>query len=336
MDDEIRSSSIFFIAMIEPISLPADFIKTIQNVFGEDGREMLARLPELIVEASVRWGLRDAQPVPNLSYNFVSFAKREPSPFGRGQGEGGSVVLKIGVPRDELSSEMAALTLFNGEGACRLSECDVEKGFFLLERLHPGTMLSELKDDDERTHIAIDVMQKLWRTMSSGLPLAQEQAPAFQKFIQLSDWFDGLKMIRPQFAGGTGPFPKEILERVEAYLPELFDEEHCLIHGDFHHYNILKSERGWLAIDPKGVIGPVGYEIGPLMLNPWIKPMDWIRFEVQAKRRVDILHERLGWRRERILQWTLAHAILSAWWDYEDGMDWEYALTCAKIVSKIK
>jgi streptomycin 6-kinase len=317
--------------MPEPVSLPPDFIKTIQNVFGEDGRELLARLPELIADASIRWGLRDVQPVPNLSYNFVAFAKREPSPSGRGQGEGGNVVLKIGVPRDELSSEVAALTLFNGEGACRLLECDVEKGFFLLEKLCPGTMLSELEDDDERTHIAVDVMRKLWRPVPP-----QKQALAFQKFIRLSDWFDGLKRIRPRFEGGVGPFPKEILERVETYLPELFDDEHCLIHGDFHHYNILKSERGWLAIDPKGVIGPVGYEIGPLMLNPWIKPMDGNRFEVQTKRRVDILHERLGWRRERILQWTLAHAVLSAWWDYEDGMDWEYALACAKIISKIK
>lgn len=314
------------------MNLPPDFIKTIQNVFGADGREMLARLPELIADASVRWGLVDVQPVPNLSYNFVAFAKREPSPFGRGQGEGGSVVLKIGVPRDELLSEMTALRLFNAEGACRLLECDEESGIFLLERLHPGTMLSELEDDDERTHIAVDVMQKLWRNME----LAQEQAPAFQTFIQLSDWFDGLKRIRPQFEGGTGPFPKEILERVEAYLPELFAGEHYLIHGDFHHYNILKSAHGWLAIDPKGVIGPVGYEIGPLMLNPWIKPMDRNRFQVQTNRRVDIIHERLGWQRERILHWTLAHAVLSAWWDYEDGMDWEYALACAGIVARIK
>jgi streptomycin 6-kinase len=329
MDDEKRSPSIFYFAMPKPISLPSDFIRTIQNAFGADGRKMLSRLPELIAEASVRWGLRDVQPVPNLSYNFVAFAN---------QGES-DVVLKIGVPRDELSSEIEALTLFNGEGACRLLKHDAEKGFFLLERLRPGTMLSELEDDGERTHIAIDVMRKLWRPVPP-----QEQAFAFQKFIRLSDWFDGLKRIRLRFEGGVGPFPKEILERVEAYLPELFADEHYLIHGDFHHYNILRSERGWLAIDPKGVIGPVGYEIGPLMLNPWIKPMDRGRlalssiegFQVQTKRRVDILHERMGWRRERILQWTLAHAVLSAWWDYEDGMDWEYSLTCAKIISKIK
>jgi streptomycin 6-kinase len=310
------------------LNLPPDFIKTIHSTFGDDGREMLARLPELISEASARWGLTDVQPVANLSYNFVAFAK---------QGEG-DVVLKIGVPRGELASEMAALRLFNGDGACRLLECDEERGMSLLERLHPGTMLSEVEDDNERTHIAIDVMQKLWRTMeSSGLPLAQERAHAFQKFIRLSDWFNGLKEIRPHFDGGTGLFPKEILERVEAFLPELFaDDDIHLMHGDFHHYNILKSERGWLAIDPKGVIGPVGYEIGPLMLNPWMKPMDKSRFEVQTKRRVDIIHERLGWERERIIQWSLAHAILSAWWDVEDGMDWEYSLECAKVFTEIK
>lgn len=288
---------------------------------------MLSRLPALIELASNQWGLSDVQPVPNLSYNFVAYAKR-----GRD-----NVVLKIGVPRDELSSETAALTLFNGDGVCRLLESDGERGMLLLERLHPGTMLSELEDDDERTHIAVDVMQKLWQSIESGgSPLAREQTPAFCTFIKLSDWFDGLKKLRPHFNGGTGPFPREILERVEALLPELFaGADIRLMHGDFHHYNILRSERGWLAIDPKGVIGPVGYEIGPLMLNPWVKPMDRSRFEVQTKRRVAIIHERLGWARERIIQWSLAHAVLSAWWDIEDGMDWEYPLECAKVFFEI-
>ena len=29
-----------------------------------------------------------------------------------------------------------------------------------------------------------------------------------------------------------------------------------LLHGDLHHWNILSdADRGWMAIDPKGVIG---------------------------------------------------------------------------------
>ncbi len=107
------------------------------------------------------------------------------------------------------------------------------------------------------------------------------------------------------------------------------------MHGDFHHFNILKSERGWLAIDPKGVIGPAGYEIGPLMINPWNSLSDGISLKVQTKRRIDIFRERLGWEREKIIQWSVAHAVLSAWWDFQDDMDWEYSLNCAKVFSEI-
>ncbi|MGB7875536.1 MAG: hypothetical protein WBL25_14220, partial [Anaerolineales bacterium] len=51
------------------------FIQTIKNTFGADGEAWLSALPDLIVEASHRWGLTDIQPVPNLSYNFVAIAQ---------------------------------------------------------------------------------------------------------------------------------------------------------------------------------------------------------------------------------------------------------------------
>ncbi len=135
----------------------------------------------------------------------------------------------------------------------------------------------------------------------------------------------------------TGPFSKELLERVESILPELFADKNVkLMHGDFHHLNILSCERSWLVIDPKGVIGPAGYEIGPLMLNPWNNLSDRISFRVRAERRVSILSERLGWEREKIINWATAHAILSAWWSIEDREDWRYSLQCAEIFSGLK
>ncbi|MBK8782339.1 MAG: phosphotransferase [Anaerolineales bacterium] len=301
------------------MQLPASFIDTIRKAFKEDGEKFLAVFPALVDEFSKRWGLTDVQPVPNLSFNFVAFAKHTSTAQ--------NVILKMGVPNNELRSEIAALKLFNGNGACQLLESDEERGVFLLERLNPGTMLAELKDDDERTHIAADVMQRLWRV-----------APEKNNFIQLSDWFGELKTVRPKFDGGTGPFPKEIFERVESFLPELFaDTDMKLIHGDFHHFNILKSEeRGWLVIDPKGVIGPAGYEVGPLMINPWGSLSDGISFKVQTERRIDIFRERLGWERENLIRWSLAHSVLSAWWDFESDLDWEYSMNCAKVFAEIK
>lgn len=305
------------------MQLPDSFITTIHNVFKEDGGKFLAGLPSLIEEVSQRWGLTGVQPVSNLSYNFVAFAKRDNE----------DVVLKAGVPNRELNSEMSALKFFGGNGACQLLESDEERGLLLLERLKPGVMLSELENDDERTNIAADVMQNFIFHNKGEFtsPLLRNT------FILLSDWFDGLKKIRPHFNGGTGPFPKELLERVESFLPELFADKNVkLIHGDFHHFNILSSERGWLMIDPKGVIGPAGYEIGPLMINPWNSLSDRGRFKVQIERRVSILSERLGWERETIINWATAHAILSAWWSIEDREEQRYSLQCAEIFSEIK
>ena len=314
------------------MQLPDSFITTIQKAFKKDGEKFLAVLPALIEDASKRWGLTDVQPVPNLSYNFVAFAKRGKE----------DVMLKIGVPNPELNSEMAALKLFDGDGACQLLAYDEEHGFLLLERLNPGTVLADIPDDDERTNIAVDVMQKIWRPaeiLESGslLPDVEQQAVPLQSFIKLSDWFSELKNIRPHFNGGMGPFPKKLFERVESFLPELLmDENVKLIHGDFHHFNILLSERGWLAIDPKGVIGPAGYEIGPLMINPWGSLSDGISFKAQTKRRMSILSERVGWERESILNWAIAHAVLSTWWDTQpDGTGGEYSLWCAERFSEI-
>jgi len=322
------------------LNLPFDFIRNIEGVFGDAGKQFIANLPILVHEASQRWELTNVQPAPTLSYNFVAFADRGDE----------QVVLKMGVPDRELKSEMAALRLFDGDGACRLIDCDEEKYWMLLERLKPGVMLVTLEDDEEATHIAADVMQKIWRpaeVLESASVAAdpwrhwlaenQKQASVLQNFIRLSDWFGGLKRLRARFNGGTGPFNEKLVERVERSVKDFFIENHkpVLMHGDFHHFNILSSERGWLVIDPKGVIGPAGYEVGPLLLNPWGDLLSGKDYRLMTKRRIDILHERLGFERERIREWGLAHAILSAWWSIEDQGDWDYALAFAEMIADL-
>ncbi|MBI3738536.1 MAG: phosphotransferase [Chloroflexi bacterium] len=306
------------------MNLPPTFITTIQNTFGDEGRLWLDRLPALVSEASRRWQLTNVRPVPNLSYNFVAFAHRPSTLPKGGPALGEDIVLKIGVPNRELTSEMTALRLFDGHSAVRLLEADEQQFMFLLERLRPGEMLSTLEDDDQATNIAADVMPNLW-----------QPAPIDARLIQLADWFAGLDKLRPAFNGGTGPFPKQLIEEVEELLPRLFSESSppMLIHGDFHHFNILSSERGWIAIDPKGVIGPPEYEIGPLLINPW---GDLQKISQLTKRRIAILSERLGFSRQMIRDWALCHAVLSAWWSIQDHESGEFAIKCAEILSEIK
>jgi streptomycin 6-kinase len=309
------------------LNLSPEFISNIQNVFKEQGHAFLKALPDLVAEASAKWGLTEVQPAPTLSYNFVAFAKRGDD----------KVVLKMGVPNREMKSELAALQLFNGEGACKLLAYDEETCWMLLERLNPGVMLSTLEDDEEATRIAAEMMNKIWRPVeSSGLPL--KRVPALQKFIHLTDWFDGLKKLRNMFNGGTGPLSEKIVQRVERSVSDFFAENHkpVLMHGDFHHFNILLSERGWLVIDPKGVIGPAGYEVGPFLMNPWGDFLNGSNYRLMTKRRIDILHEHLGFERERIHAWGLAHAILSTWWGIEDNTGWDYSLAFAEMIADLQ
>ena len=327
------------------MNLPPEFISNIQNVFKARGDTFLAALPDSIAQASAKWDLTNVEPVPTLSYNFVAFADRGDR----------SVVLKMGVPNRELLSEIEALRLFNGEGACQLIDVDEVNSWMLLERLTPGEMLVTLKDDEKATHIAAEVMQKIWRPLDHITPSkghrsevkgldenTKDPSPALgmtdtPKFIPLSDWFDGLKKLRPMFDGGTGPLNENIVRRVEHWVSNAFAENHqpVLMHGDFHHYNVLSSERGWLVIDPKGVLGPAGYEVGPLLMNPWEELLKMDSYQQLTRRRIDILHEHLGFERERILEWGLAHAVLSAWWGIEDHINDEYSIRFAEMIADL-
>jgi streptomycin 6-kinase len=312
------------------MNLPPLFVTTISSTFGADGKRYLAELPALLDEAAGRWDLTLGEPFL-LSYNYVCAATR-PYPTGTmstsvstGSASAQEVVLKIGVPHREMTSEMEALRLYDGRGAVRLIASDAEKGMLLEERLQPGTMLVEVQDDAQATEIAAGVMKALWNP-----------PPAQNRFIKLTDWFGELEQLRPKFNGTTGPLPKPIVEAAEGYVREFFAENEppVVLHGDFHHYNVLKSGDEWLVIDPKGVVGPRGYEVGPLLINPMEGFFGLPDEKRCTERRIAILAERLGFERERIRRWGVAHAVLSAWWNLnEQGSDWESAIHCAEVFS---
>lgn len=281
------------------MNLPNYFIETVTGTF-EGGAEWLAELSSIIAQCEVQWGLKAHEHFPTLSYNYAAPAT---------MADGTAVVLKIGVPRDELATEMEALRIYNGRAICRLIDADMSMGVLILEWLKPGKMLIEVKDDDEATRIAAQVMQKLWRPL-----------PETHSFPSVADWSKGLLRLRETFAGGTGPFSKTLVETAESIFSELLAEnvEPVLLHGDLHHYNILSAEREpWLAIDPKGVVGEPAYEVGAFLHNP-LDLMTWPDWQTLIPRRLDILAETLQMDRQRLVALSLAQDVLSNWWDYED------------------
>lgn len=286
------------------LRLPDDFVARLLGFPG--ARAWLDHLPELLDELSTHWRLKLSPPFSPLSYNFVCPAIRE---------DGTEVVFKVGLLRDELAIEIAALEAFGGTGAVELLDAAPEDGAMLLEKLHPGTMLVEVDDDQAATAVAADVMERLWVT-----------APENPIFPTAADWARGLNWLRKRFSGGTGPFPEKIVDTAEKIFSELLasEGERVLLHGDLHHFNILRAQRQpWLALDPKGLVGEREYEIGAFLRNPDIDALDPAEVKWLTLRRIDQFSERLGFDRERLVRWAYAQDVLSAWWSLEDGdPDW--------------
>jgi streptomycin 6-kinase len=296
------------------IVLPVAFTQRIVESFGDAGAAWLERLPSVLDGAAERWGLTLGEPF-ELSYNYVVAATR---------GDGARVVLKVGVPDHEVRSEIAALRHYDGRGCVQLIDSDAVAGLLLLERIEPGTPLADLDDDDAMTAIAADVMLELWR------PAPTRDVFAFRT---VDSWAAGLAKLRARFNGGTGPLPAGLVDAAERTFAELFASagERVLLHGDLHHWNILRAQRApWLALDPKGVIGERAYEAGALLRNHVLHLPDPAR---ALARRLDVLSERLAIDRERLRAYGMAHAVLSAWWSVEDhGAGWEGAIAIAEAL----
>jgi streptomycin 6-kinase len=107
-----------------------------------------------------------------------------------------------------------------------------------------------------------------------------------------------------------------------------------LLHGDLHHDHVLASARGWLAIDPKGVIGERSYEVANLLGNP-CPHGELVHDRDRMLRLASVYAENLGLDAARILAFALAHAGLSATWSIEDGEDPGFRLACADILDPL-
>ena len=123
--------------------------------------------------------------------------------------------------------------------------------------------------------------------------------------VPLTPWFKDLWPAVEKHGG--------ILVLAAATARELLahPQDVVVLHGDIHHDNVLDfGARGWLAIDPKGLIGERGFDYANLFCNPETDIA--ITAPDRFRRRLGIVTEASGITRERLLQWILAWAGLIA------------------------
>lgn len=301
--------------MTDRFPLPQGFRKRIISTRGAEGEAWLLRLPNLVGACAERWSLALESRVADLSYNFAALVVTA---------DGTPAVLKIGVPDPELRGEIAALRALRGRSVVDLLAADDDLGALLLRRLVPGTPLSDEADDDEATLIGARLMRDLPVT-----PLPDHPFPTIR------DWAQAFDRLRARFDGKTGPLSGPMLDKAERLLRELRTSSHreALLHGDVHHDNILfDRDGGWMAIDPKGVIGDPAYEAARFQHNPIPGFLSMDRPGAVVLRRVEILSSILQEEQGRLLAWAFFDAVLAACWSMEEGAeDWRYFVACAEL-----
>ena len=227
-----------------------------------------------------------------------------------------SVVLKVIKDAGDEWRSGEVLAAFNGNGVVRVYEH--APGAVLMEHLIPGNSLVSLVingKDEEATDILADVMQRMSSIESSRF---KDGSP--MPFPTIQDWAKGFDRYP---ASRDNQIPRQLVENAQkVYLELAASQRHThLLHGDLQHYNVLfDSARGWVAIDPKGVIGEIEYDIGAALRNPVERP-DLFLSRSTVDRRLKQFTNKLNLDFERALAWTFAQAVLSAIWDVEDGFE---------------
>jgi streptomycin 6-kinase len=143
--------------------------------------------------------------------------------------------------------------------------------------------------------------------------------------IPLPRWFEALEPAAARHRG--------ILSLAAANARELLaaPQEVVVLHGDLHHGNVLDFRRhGWLAIDPKRLVGERYFDFANLFCNP---DLAVARAPGRLARQASVVAEAAGLERPRLLRWILAWAGLSAAWHLEDGETAETALAVARLVA---
>ncbi len=156
--------------------------------------------------------------------------------------------------------------------------------------------------DDDASRLACGTIARLHAHAASATRLPT--------LVPLQTWFQELNVA----AQGN-----RLLARSDAAARHLLakPQDITILHGDIHHDNILDfGQRGWLAIDPKGLYGERGFDYANLILNPDLPTVtDPVRFN----RQVRVIAQAAQLEPRRLLYWVLAFAGLSAVWFEQDG-----------------
>jgi len=220
--------------------------------------------------------------------------------------DGQKAILKI---TDDDSERIGCelMVWWNGNGAAKVLAHAA--GTILLERATGKGSLADMSwtgNDAQACRIICHAASRLHLSRNASTPV----------LTPLHHWFRDLAPAAKKHGG--------ILTRCAAVANVLLSSPHdaVVLHGDLHHGNILDfGTRGWLAIDPKGLVGERGFDYANIFTNPDLaEPTRPVAIEPEIfMQRVNIVSEVARIERQRLLMWIVAWCGLSSVWFLQEG-----------------
>jgi streptomycin 6-kinase len=193
------------------------------------------RLRATAQEVAREWDVPLGERLSAGRFSFVAYA-------------GDLAVLKVvPVEDDEADHEADALALLDGDGAVRLLRHDRARRAILIQRARPGHDASALSDD-EAIRVATTAAKKFWRPAERGHP-----------FRWIGDHV-------PRWLDNAGDH--YLVRQAKEIYASMHPSDATLVHGDFHHHNLLQHGDGWLVIDPKPMVGEPEFDVPTFLWNP--------------------------------------------------------------------
>jgi streptomycin 6-kinase len=252
-----------------------------------------------------RWALTpDGDPIVTVTSGLLPVRWR-----------GVPAILKIATHAEERLGNRL-MVWWDGEGAARVLAHAGDA--LLLERAESTKFLIDLARsgrDDEASRILCGVVAKLHAPRRTAIP----------DVVPLSKWFAALEPASARHGG--------LFARSAAVARDLLSapRDVVVLHGDIHHGNVLDfGERGWLAIDPKGLIGERGFDYANIFCNP---DYETATMPGRFAQRVEVVATEAHLDRTRLLKWILAWSGLSAAWSIEDDTSPDTALAVARLAA---
>jgi streptomycin 6-kinase len=281
-------------------SLPAELIQHVTAICGSAGEAWIDGLENNVRDLEDLWSIEALAPFVAGEFNYVAPATLE---------SGELAVLKLAPPYKtvEIFAEAAYLRARDGTGAVKFIAEDRRRRAILIEHALPGRNLTECFKDNEPACVEPAI---------AALKASLLSPPAESTDVtHLDKWFDRLSGF------STTRFPPEYAIRALQIYEELSAQTSRVfyLHGDFHPGNVVSASREpFQIIDPKGIVGHIGYDIGVFLNN-----LHWWQ---EAKQDVE---ERLGRAVTQfaqafeidpfeVRQWAFAQMVLGAWWSFED------------------